>query len=142
MGPNNTKDWPWKCDFLILSYELFCQNLVFRVKNTKLDQKTVSLLCVKIQSGPINIPHNNFKWGNIFAGVCTLVLSLCSGLSQVVEQTVQDQMPFEQHVRCQKWMLKASLYFQVLFKRAIGDVSFCQVTNTINAFFPPLWISG
>jgi hypothetical protein len=142
MGPNNTKDCPLKCDFLILRYELFCPNLVYIVKNTKLDQKLFLCYVSKPRAGPISSPHNNFKWGNIFAGVCTLVLSLCSGLSQVVEQTVQDQMPFEQHARCQKWMLKASLYFQVLFKRAIGDVSFCQVTNTINAFFPPLWISG
>jgi hypothetical protein len=30
----------------------------------------------KPRVGPINSKHNNFKWGNIFAGICTLVVSL------------------------------------------------------------------
>ncbi len=30
----------------------------------------------KPRVGPINSKQNNFKWGNIFAGICTLVLSL------------------------------------------------------------------
>ncbi len=51
MGPNNTKNSSLKCDFLIFNYELNCQNLVFIAKNTKFDQKTVSLLCVKTKSG-------------------------------------------------------------------------------------------
>jgi hypothetical protein len=51
MGPNNTKNSSFKCDFLIINYELYCQNLVLIVKNTKFDQKTVSLLCVKTKRG-------------------------------------------------------------------------------------------
>jgi hypothetical protein len=39
MGPNNTEDCALKCDFLIFNYNIFCQNLVFIVKNTKFDQK-------------------------------------------------------------------------------------------------------
>jgi hypothetical protein len=54
MGPNNTKNSSLKCDFLIINYEYYCQNLVLIVKNTKLDQKTVSLLCAKLRVGPIN----------------------------------------------------------------------------------------
>ncbi len=49
MGPNNTKTQQ-KCDFLIFNYVLYCQNFGFIVKNTKFDQKTVSLLCVKTKS--------------------------------------------------------------------------------------------
>ena len=49
MGPNNTKNSSLKCEFLIFNYELYY--LVFIVKNTKFDQKTVSLLCVKTKSG-------------------------------------------------------------------------------------------
>jgi hypothetical protein len=51
MGPNNTKNLSLKCDFLIFNYEKYCQDLLFIVKNTKFDQKTVSLLCVKTKSG-------------------------------------------------------------------------------------------
>jgi hypothetical protein len=51
MGPNNTKNSSLKCDFHIINYEQYCQNLVLIVKNTKFDQKTVSLLCVKTKSG-------------------------------------------------------------------------------------------
>jgi hypothetical protein len=51
MGPQNTKNSSLKCDFLIINYEEYCQNLVIIVKNTKFDQKTVSLLCVKTKSG-------------------------------------------------------------------------------------------
>ncbi len=53
MNPNNTKNSSLKCDFLIFNYEQY-QNLVFIEKNTKFDQKTVSLLCVKTQQrGPL-----------------------------------------------------------------------------------------
>jgi hypothetical protein len=51
MGPNNTKNLPLTCDFHIINYEKYYQNLVLIVKNTKFDQKTVSLLCVKSKSG-------------------------------------------------------------------------------------------
>ncbi len=52
MGPNNTKNSSLKCDYLIIYYEYYCQNLVLIVKKpTKFDQKTVSLLCVKTKSG-------------------------------------------------------------------------------------------
>jgi hypothetical protein len=51
MGPSNTKNSSLKCDFLIIKYEYYCQNLVFIIKNTKFDQETVSLLCVKTKSG-------------------------------------------------------------------------------------------
>jgi hypothetical protein len=62
MGPDSTKNSLLKCDFFIIIYEYYCQNLVFIVKNTKFDQKTVSLLCVKTNSGgPINSKHINFK---------------------------------------------------------------------------------
>ncbi len=51
MGPNNTKNTSLKCDFLIFICEKYFQKLVFIAKNTKFDQKTVSLLCVKTKSG-------------------------------------------------------------------------------------------
>jgi hypothetical protein len=51
MGPSNTKNSSLKCEFLIFNYESYFRNLVFTVKNTKFDQKTVSLLCVKTKSG-------------------------------------------------------------------------------------------
>jgi hypothetical protein len=51
MSPNNTKNSSLKCEILIFNYEWYFQNLVFIVKNTKFDQKTVSLLCVKTKSG-------------------------------------------------------------------------------------------
>ncbi len=44
MCPNNTKNSSLKCDFLIFTYEYYSQNLIFIIKNTKFDQKTVSLL--------------------------------------------------------------------------------------------------
>jgi hypothetical protein len=34
MGPNNTKNSSLKCDFLIINYEYYCQNLVLIVKKT------------------------------------------------------------------------------------------------------------
>jgi hypothetical protein len=42
MGPNNTKNSSLKCDFHIINYEYYCQNLALIVKNNKFDQKTVS----------------------------------------------------------------------------------------------------
>jgi hypothetical protein len=45
-------------------------------KPTKFDQETFSLLRVKTKSGPINSWHNTIKWRNIFASICSLVLSL------------------------------------------------------------------
>jgi hypothetical protein len=51
MGPNNTNNSSLKCDFHIINYEQYCHNLVLIVKNTKFDQKTVCLLCVKAKSG-------------------------------------------------------------------------------------------
>jgi hypothetical protein len=51
MGPNNTKNLSLKCDFLTINYKKYCQNLVLILKNTKFDQKTVSLLGVKTKSG-------------------------------------------------------------------------------------------
>ncbi len=75
MGPNNTKNCSLK---LIFSYfNMYCQNLVFIVKKTtKFAKKLFLCYAAKPRVGPINSQHNNFKWGNIFAGVCTLVLSL------------------------------------------------------------------
>jgi hypothetical protein len=54
-GPQQHKKLIKKCDFLIFNYEYYCQNLVFIVKkNTKFDQETVALLCVKNQDwGPL-----------------------------------------------------------------------------------------
>ncbi len=52
--------------------------------------KTVSLLFDKTKSGPINNQHNNFKWGNIFAGICTLVLSLWWHHSTIILSVVFD----------------------------------------------------
>ncbi len=53
MGPNNTKNSALKCDFIIFNYEYNCQNLVFVVKNTKFNQKTVSFaLCQNQEWGP------------------------------------------------------------------------------------------
>jgi hypothetical protein len=50
MGTNNTKNSSLKCDFLIFNFEsescFYCKKT-----NTKFDQKTVSLLCVKMKSG-------------------------------------------------------------------------------------------
>ncbi len=53
MGPSNTKNSSLKCDFLIFNYELYCQNLVFIVKNTKFDQKKrFFALCQNQEWGP------------------------------------------------------------------------------------------
>ncbi len=80
MGPNNTKNSSFKCDFLIFNYEQYCQNLVFIVKNPpNLIKKLFLCFVSKPKVGPINSQCNNFKWGNIFATICTLVLSLCIG---------------------------------------------------------------
>ncbi len=51
MGPNYTKNSSLKCDFLIINHEKYCRNFVLIEKSTKFDQKTVSLLFVKIKSG-------------------------------------------------------------------------------------------
>ncbi len=51
MGPNNSKKSSLKCDFLIFNYDKYCKNLVLMVKNTKFDQKTGFLQCVKTKSG-------------------------------------------------------------------------------------------
>ena len=67
-----------KCDFFIFNYEQYCQNLTFIVKKTpNLIKKLFLCFLSKSRVGPINSKHNNFKWGNIFASICTLVLSLC-----------------------------------------------------------------
>jgi hypothetical protein len=36
MGPNNTKNSSLKCDFLIINYEQYSQNLAFIVKKHKI----------------------------------------------------------------------------------------------------------
>ncbi len=36
MGPNNTKNSSFKCDFLTINYEYYCQNLVLIVKKHKI----------------------------------------------------------------------------------------------------------
>ncbi len=52
MGPNNTKN---SSKSVIFSYLIMNNNIVkiffLIVKNTKFDQETVSLLCVKTKSG-------------------------------------------------------------------------------------------
>ncbi len=50
--------------------------LFFCKKNTPNLIKLFLSYVAKPRVGPINREHNNFKWGNIFAGVFTLVLSL------------------------------------------------------------------
>jgi hypothetical protein len=53
MGPNNTKNSSLKCDFLIINYKYYCQNLVFIVKNAKFDQKnSFFALCQNQEWGP------------------------------------------------------------------------------------------
>ncbi len=47
------------------------------VKNTKFEQKTVSLLCVKTKTGAHKQLTFYFQMRKYFAGICTLVLSLC-----------------------------------------------------------------
>ncbi len=77
MGPNNTNNSSLKCDFHIINYEYYCQNLVLIVKKTPNLIKNLFLCSVsKPRVGPINSKHFTFKCGNIFAGICCLVLSL------------------------------------------------------------------
>jgi hypothetical protein len=75
-GPNITKNCSLKCDFLIFNYQYYCQNLVFVVKTPNLFKKLFLCYVSKPKVGPTNSQHNNFKWGNISAGICTLVLFL------------------------------------------------------------------
>ncbi len=46
-------------------------------KTRNLIEKLFLCFVSKPRVGPINNKHNTFKRGNIFAGICTLVLSLC-----------------------------------------------------------------
>ncbi len=83
MGPNNTKNSSLKCDFHIINYEQYCQNLVLIVKNTKFDQKTVSLLCVKTKSGA----HKQLTfYFQMWKYVCRLLHS--SLISMVISQSI------------------------------------------------------
>jgi hypothetical protein len=70
VGPNNTKNCSLK--WIILSESCF-----YCKKTPNLIKKLFLCYVSKPGVGPINSQHNNFKWGNIFAGICTLVLSLC-----------------------------------------------------------------
>jgi hypothetical protein len=45
-------------------------------KTPNLIKKLFLCFVLKPRLGAINSKHNNFKWGSIFAGICTLVLSL------------------------------------------------------------------
>ncbi len=49
--------------------------LLLLYKTPKLIKKVFLCFVSKPRVGPINSQHNNFKRGNIFAGICTLVLS-------------------------------------------------------------------
>ncbi len=46
-------------------------------KTPNLIKKLFLRFASKPRVGPINSQYNNFKRENIFAGICTLVLSLC-----------------------------------------------------------------
>jgi hypothetical protein len=48
MGPDNTKNSSLKCDFLIMN---LLESCFYCKKKTKIDQKTVSLFCVKTKNG-------------------------------------------------------------------------------------------
>ncbi len=88
MGPNNANNSSKKCDFLIVNYEYYCQNLAFIVKKTSnLIKKLFLCFVSKPRVGPINRWHNTFKWGNIFATICTLVLSLWVEHSKVIHMS-------------------------------------------------------
>ncbi len=77
MGPNNTKNSSKSVIFSYLTMNNIVRIFFLIVKNTKFDQETVSLLCAKTKSwAHKQLTHINFKWGNIFAGICTLVWSL------------------------------------------------------------------
>ncbi len=52
MGPNNTKNSSLKCDFLIINYDLYYQNLVFIVKIPNYIKNCFFALCQNQAWGP------------------------------------------------------------------------------------------
>jgi hypothetical protein len=53
MGPNNTKNSSFKCEFLIINYEQYCQNLVLIVKKHQFWSKNCFFaLCQNQEWGP------------------------------------------------------------------------------------------
>ncbi len=77
MGPNNTKNSSKSVIFSYLTMNNIVKILFLLQKTPNLIKKLFLCLVTKSRVGPINSQHINFKWGNIFAGICTLVLSLC-----------------------------------------------------------------
>ncbi len=110
MGPNNTKNSSFKCDFLIFNYEWYCQNLVFILKKPpNLIKKLFLCFVSKQRVGPINSQHNNFKWGNIFAGICTLVLwvnQVCLCRETLLKGKAQYNWP----PHSDRWFCKKEIY--------------------------------
>jgi len=51
MGPNNTKNSSKSVIFSYLTMNNIVRMLLLLLKNTKFDQETVTLLCVKTKSG-------------------------------------------------------------------------------------------
>jgi hypothetical protein len=73
----------------------------FYCKNKNLIKKLFLCFVSKPRVGPINNKHNNFKWGNIFAGICTLVLSLWLCLTLWVHSTVIIFLPSNSNIECE-----------------------------------------
>ena len=69
MGPNNTKNSSKSV--------IFSESRFYCKKTPNLIKRLFLFFTSKPRVGPINSWHNTFKWGNIFASICALVLSLC-----------------------------------------------------------------
>jgi hypothetical protein len=75
-APTSLKTVHYDEIFSYLTMNNIAKILFLLLKNTKFNQKLFLCYVAKPRVGPINSQRNNFKWGNIFAGVCTLVFSL------------------------------------------------------------------
>ena len=76
MIPNNTKTHQKVWFFHILLWIILSESCFKCKKTPNLTKRLFLCFVSKPRVGPINSKHNNFKWGNIFAGICTLVSSL------------------------------------------------------------------
>ncbi len=71
MGPNNTKNSSKSVHFSYLTMNNIVRILLFCKNHQNWSKNCFFVMCLN-QEWAINSQHNNFKWGNIFAGIYTL----------------------------------------------------------------------